>query len=231
MTGVCITGTDTGVGKTRVTCAMIHALSKHLRVAGFKPVAAGAERIDGVLVNEDARLILQAMDHPLPYDRINPICLQAAIAPHIAAAREGVTIEASRLIDAYRSLTEDHDLVVLEGAGGWMVPMSRSWQFPELIRRLGLPVIVVVGMRLGCLNHSLLSIAAIEQAGLEVAGWVANHIDPDMASQEDNLETLRTMIDAPLLARYPYDPQADLATIAKGLQIDLLGGLLGAGQG
>ena len=203
--GLFVTGTDTGVGKTLVTCALLHAyVNAGYTAIGMKPVAAGATRENGVLVNEDVSAMVAAGNVAAPRDAVNPYCFDPPIAPHIAAARAGVDIDIERIAQAYASLARLADRLVVEGAGGFRVPLGPGHDTSDLARRLALPVVLVVGMRLGCLNHALLTADAIRAAGLRLAGWVANHIEPDMAYAAHNVEALEARVDAPLIARIPY---------------------------
>ena len=217
-----VTGTDTGVGKTLVSCALLAAFATQgKRVAGFKPVAAGVDA-DGM--NDDAKALLAASNIPLNYERVNSYCLREAIAPHIAAARENVHIELPHILSAYRELSEKADVVIVEGAGGFRVPLNWMLDNADLARELGLPVIVVVGMRLGCLNHALLTMEAIQSRGLKLAGWVANEITDAMPVQQENIEALKERIPAPLLGVVPYMEKADAGTAVKYLQLERFGG-------
>jgi dethiobiotin synthetase len=217
-----VTGTDTGVGKTLVSCALLAAFATQgKRVAGFKPVAAGVDA-DGM--NDDAKALLAASNIPLNYERVNSYCLREAIAPHIAAARENVHIELPHILSAYRELSEKADVVIVEGAGGFRVPLNGMLDNADLARELGLPVIVVVGMRLGCLNHALLTMEAIQSRGLKLAGWVANEITDAMLVQQENIEALKERIPAPLLGVVPYMEKADAGTAVKYLQLERFGG-------
>jgi dethiobiotin synthetase len=172
-----ITGTDTGVGKTLISCALLQAFSSQgLRVVGFKPVAAGDDS-DGL--NDDAKALRAASTMPLLYEQVNPYCFREAIAPHIAAHHAGVRIELKVILAAYRELAGLADVVIVEGAGGFIVPLNETQDAGDLAQQLGLPVILVVGMRLGCLNHALLTLREIERNGLKCAGWVANVMDAD----------------------------------------------------
>lgn len=215
--GFFVTGTDTGVGKTRVACALLHALvAASERAVGMKPVAAGAERDAAGWLNEDVAALMQAGNVDAPRELINPYCFEAAIAPHIAAAREGVVIEPARIVESFHALTARASVVVVEGAGGFCIPLSDETDSAALAARLGLPVVLVVGMRLGCLNHALLTQQAIRASGLRLAGWVANHIDPQMAVPDDNVATLQQRLAAPLLARFAYAPGATAGELAAG---------------
>ncbi len=201
-----VTGSDTEVGKTAVACALLEAArARGLRTAAVKPVAAGCDA-DGR--NEDAVQLLASMTEPLDYDRVNPEALREAIAPHLAARHQGRELAVSRLAAACRSVMGcGADLVLVEGAGGWRVPIGPRETLADLARELRVGVILVVGMRLGCINHALLTAEAIRGDGLELAGWVANQCGPRMACHEENLDTLRAMLGAPLLGEIPrLDP-------------------------
>lgn len=222
--GVFVTGTDTGVGKTRVACALVHALrSRGLRVAPMKPVAAGALWKDGAWANEDTRALAAAAgsDAP-PLDAITPVLFREPIAPHIAAAREGRTITLAPLLAAHRLLAGESDFTIVEGVGGFRVPLCASLDSVDLARGLGLPVVLVVGLRLGCLNHALLTAESIERAGLRLAGWIANAIDPGMNAADENVAALVERLPAPLLGRFPYAPGADACELASLLDVAVL---------
>lgn len=215
-----ITGTDTGVGKTLVACALLRAFAgKGLRVAGFKPVAAGCDA-DGR--NDDARALQAASSVPLNYELVNPYCFAQAIAPHIAASFSGERIEFARILAAYRELAAQADEVIVEGAGGFLVPLNDRQGGAELARELNLPVILVVGMRLGCLNHALLTVEAIAARGLVLAGWVANVLDAQMPALQDNVAALRERITAPLLGTVPCLAEPDACIAAQQMDLSLL---------
>ncbi len=201
-----IAGTDTAVGKTLVTAALLlNARAFGLRAVGVKPVAAGCARVDGRLVNDDALLLRSHASVALDYARVNPAALEPAIAPHIAAARAGVPLDAATLAaHVSRVDAEGHDVVLVEGAGGWLVPLNDRETMADLATWLGYPVILVVAMRLGCLNHALLTAAAIEEAGLTLAGWVANTTGPVMDAFDENLQTLERRLPALRLGSVPY---------------------------
>jgi dethiobiotin synthetase len=202
--GYFVTGTDTGVGKTRVAVALVHALrAQGLRVAVMKPVAAGCAP---GMPNEDVSALIEAANVAADIDDVNPYRFAAAIAPHIAAAQMGVRIELDRVADAYTRLAARADAVVVEGAGGWRVPLGEDEDMDDLAARLGLPVLLVVGLRLGCLNHALLTADAIVRRGLPWAGWVGNVIDPAMACLEDNLAALHRRLPGPCLGVAPWEP-------------------------
>lgn len=213
-----ITGTDTGVGKTLISCALLHALAAQGQcVAGFKPVAAGCDEREQ---NEDARRLRAASTLPLTYGQVNPYCLPRAIAPHLAARQAGMRIEFARILTSFHELTGQTDQVVVEGVGGFWVPLNETQTSADLARELALPVIVVVGLRLGCLNHALLTVAAVAAHGLECAGWVANVLDADMPALQDNIAALRERIAAPLLGVVPR--VADAQQAARYLDLSLL---------
>ncbi len=218
MPGIFVTGTDTGVGKTLVSAALLHVL-KWLgrRAVGMKPVAAGAELIDGVWSNEDVRLLKAASGVDAPNELVNPYLFRDAIAPHIAAERKGVRIEIPRIVEACEQLTRLADWVVVEGAGGFRIPLDDKKDSADLAVALGLPVVLVVGMRLGCLNHALLTAEAIERRGLTLAGWIANRIDPDMAVFDENLAALENRLPAPCLGVLPWQESPEPERAARTL--------------
>lgn len=214
--GFFITGTDTGVGKTLVAAALLHALAGlGVRAVGMKPVAAGAQLQDGVWVNEDVVMLGAASAVAAPPELVNPYLFREPIAPHIAAEHKGVTIEIPRIVAAFETLAGLAECVVVEGAGGFRVPLDRQRDIADLAVRLHLPVILVVGMRLGCLNHALLTAEAIAARGLRLAAWVANRIDADMAAYEENLAALMARLHAPLLAELPHLPAVDPRAAAR----------------
>lgn len=201
-----ITGTDTAVGKTLVTAALLlNARAFGLGAVGVKPVSAGCARVDGRLVNDDALLLQKYSSVPLDYDQVNPVALEPAMAPHIAAARAGVSLDAATLAaHVSRVDAEGYDVVLVEGAGGWLVPLNDRESMADLATWLGYPVILVVAMRLGCLSHALLTAAAIKAAGLTLAGWVANATGPAMDGFDENLQALEQRLPALRLGTLPY---------------------------
>lgn len=202
--GFFVTGTDTGVGKTLVSVALLQSYAERgLRVVGMKPVAAGCEPGQ---VNEDVAMLRAASNVDAPIELINPYGFQPAIAPHLAAQLAGEPIRIPRVMECYERLARDADIVIVEGAGGWMVPLNEAETLADLAWSMGLPVILVVGMRLGCLNHALLTAEAIQNRGVGLAGWVANRIDPHMAAFDANLAALSCRISAPLLGVIPPLP-------------------------
>ncbi len=206
-----ITGTDTDAGKTLITAAMLEAADRQgARTAALKPVAAGADDTDAGPRNDDALILQRYSNQSLAYEQINPVLLKEAIAPHIAAEREGKQLTSERLVGYCRgAMMQPADLMLIEGAGGWRVPLNHREDLSELPKRLQLPVILVVGMRLGCLNHALLTAEAIAADGLPLAGWVANRVDPQMDCYSQNLETLKMRIRAPLLGEVPFLESAE----------------------
>ena len=195
-----ITGTDTDVGKTHVACQIIQQyVAQGLKVVGMKPVAAGCELVDSEWFNEDVQKLTAASNVDAPAELVNPYCFKEYIAPHLAAEKAGVVIELGTILAAYQQLTTMADVVVVEGAGGFLVPLNNRVGLADLAQALAIPVVLVVGMRLGCINHSLLSMESIKARGLTLHGWVANHVDPEMALREENVRTITEQLDlAPL---------------------------------
>lgn len=200
-----ITGTDTDVGKTLVTACMVEQLQAiGCSVTAIKPVAAGCQVAEGELVNFDALTLLAVMNQSLDYSVVNPIALQAAIAPHIAAEEEGVELSVEILRDVCDLEQHSTDFILIEGAGGWCVPLNDEQTLADFAVSESLDIILVVGLKLGCISHALLTVQAIHMAGLNLAGWVANVIDPDMLVIAENIETLKRRINAPLIAEIPF---------------------------
>lgn len=207
--GYFVTGTDTEVGKTLVSCALLlHLRKTHARVVGMKPVAAGTTMTPDGEDNEDAQALRAASSIRVPRELDNPYCLPLPMSPHLAARAAGQRIDVDLLVERYRQLAAQADAVVVEGAGGFHVPLNESQTGADLAQALQLPIVLVVGLRLGCLNHALLTQEAVLSRGLHIAGWVANRIDPAMASQDDNIETLCKRLKAPLWADVPHLPEA-----------------------
>lgn len=203
--GFFITGTDTGVGKTRFTVVMMNALkAQAFTVAGMKPVATGAFNRNGRLINEDAMLISKNCSKPTAYELINPIVFAPPIAPHIAAKQIKQTIDLEIIKNAYLQLEENNNMVVVEGIGGWRVPFSEKTSTVDLVRLLNLPVILVVGIRLGCLNHALLTAEALRADGMILSGWVSNQIDKDYLFKQETIDTLKKRLVCPHIADLPY---------------------------
>lgn len=224
MTAVFVTGTDTGVGKTRVSTALLHAYGqRHPRCVGMKPVAAGCDWVDGQWLNEDVAALRAASSLKVPPVFDNPYALPDAMSPHIAAQRAGDQIDLSHIEASFHALTQHADVVVVEGAGGFIVPLHEGqgeWvTSADLACRLQVPIVLVVGVRLGCLNHALLTQEAILSRGLTLAGWVANVVDPDMPEQAANVATLQNRIRAPMLAHWPWQPEAKVADLPMTLPL------------
>jgi dethiobiotin synthetase len=211
-----VVGTDTGIGKTHATCALLHALARrHERVCGMKPIASGGVQAADGLTNEDSIAHRAASTVRVPPALDNPILLPEPLSPHLSAARAGTAIDIDVVLKAVAELRARTDALVVEGAGGFLVPLSETLSGADLAVAMGLPLVLVVGMRLGCLNHALLTAEAIRARGLTLAGWIANRIDPDFLCPEENLAYLRTHLGAPLWADLPFsavpDPRADAA--------------------
>ncbi len=204
MAGYFVTGTDTGVGKTVITLGLMQLLqNRGLRVAGMKPVASGCERTSEGLRNADA-LKLQHQSSGIPdYAVINPYAFEPLVAPHIAAARAGIRIDLQTLRQNFQLLSENVDMVIVEGMGGWLVPLTEKESMSDLARMLELPVILVVGIRLGCLNHAMLTARAIAADGLPLAGWIANLLPMAPEAVDENVNSLKSMINGPLLGIVP----------------------------
>jgi dethiobiotin synthetase len=218
--GVFVAGTDTGVGKTLIASALLHGLAASgLRAVGMKPVAAGAQRRGGVWYNEDVMHLQAAGNVDAPADWINPYCFAPAIAPHLAASEAGVPIRVAGIASRHAQLARLADVVVVEGVGGLLVPLGPRLNAADIPARLELPVLLVVGMRLGCLNHALLTVEAAQARGLRLAGWIANHIDPAMARSRQNRETLERRIPAPLMGTVKFADAPSVARIARALDI------------
>ncbi|MDZ7751689.1 MAG: dethiobiotin synthase [Gammaproteobacteria bacterium] len=210
-----ITGTDTEVGKTLVCCALLQRLREAGRPAvAMKPVAAGSALFDGRRGNEDAVALRRLVTPAPPYERINPYLFDPPIAPHIAAERLGIVIDPGVIEGHYRYLRRHYSPVLVEGAGGWLVPLGPGLTMADLARRLGLPVILVVAIRLGCINHALLTVESIAAHGLSLAGWVATFPRPYEGVGSDIVASLETRIPAPLLAVLPHDPDMTVARAA-----------------
>ena len=200
-----ITGTDTGIGKTVVSTALLHALrAQGFPAIGMKPVASGCTQTAQGWRNEDAQALWQASEPQPAYADLNPYALPQPLAPEIAAREAGVQVELADIVAAFRRLQASAAAIVVEGVGGWDAPLASTLYQADVVRALRLPVVMVVGLRLGCLNHALLTAEAIGARGLTLAGWVANRVDPDMEAVEDNIAYLRARLNAPLLADVPY---------------------------
>lgn len=214
--GYFVTGTDTGVGKTRVSCALLHAFAAAGKtVVGMKPIAAGCENGSWA----DVELLAAASNVSMGREHINPYALLPPIAPHIAANRAGIEIDLEVIRQAYLELRKRADIVIVEGAGGFLVPLNDHEDSAALVQALDLPVLLVVGMRLGCINHALLTVHAVRAARLPLAGWVANRIDPEMAAFEENILALERRLACPLLGVLPYDQNHSVRDLSPLLDI------------
>ena len=219
--GVFVTGTDTGVGKTVATAALLHALrGAGERVVPMKPIAAGAEARDGRWVNEDTLALVAAAGLGAEaIERVTPVLLREPMSPNIAAAREGRSISLEPVLAALDAAPPGDAFHVVEGVGGFLVPLGDDLDTVDLARAVALPVVLVVGLRLGCLNHALLTARAIAASGLALAGWIANAIDPEMSVPDENVETLRTRLAAPLLGRFPWRERPEPRELAALLDV------------
>ena len=196
-----VTGTDTDVGKTYIASALVRYFVQQGQTAvGMKPIAAGCEKINGELRNADVSALLEASNIVARLEDVNPYTFEPAIAPHIAAEQVGATVSLNKIKHAFDALQSQADVVIVEGAGGFRVPINRQETMADLAVKLNLPIILVVGIRLGCINHALMTAGSIKAAGLNLVGWVANRIDPNMPALEENVETLKAMIKAPCIA-------------------------------
>ena len=218
-----VTGTDTGIGKSLASATLLHALRmRGLRAVGMKPLASGCESTPQGWRNEDA-LALQAASDPRPaYEDVNPFALPNPLAPELAAADAGIRVTLAPILSAFQRLSSQADAVVVEGVGGWAAPLAAELDQADLARALDLPVVLVVGLRLGCINHARLTAHAIEQDGLRLAGWIANDIDPSMARADDNFELLKQRLPVACWGRLPFRQKPDPEQLASLLLAPLL---------
>ncbi|HLY52913.1 MAG TPA: dethiobiotin synthase [Steroidobacteraceae bacterium] len=223
--GLFVTGTDTGVGKTVIACALVRAFAaRGERVGVMKPVASGAARTPHGLRNDDALSLISASGMPLAYETVNPFCFEPAISPHIAADDVGISIDLYKIKAVFRSLAAGCDRVVVEGAGGWLAPVNRSESMADLARALELPVVMVVGLRLGCLNHAQLTRQAVCATGVPFAGWIANRLEPRMEREAENLATLEQRLAQPPLALVPFCAERHGSLVLEAAAARLAGG-------
>jgi dethiobiotin synthetase len=214
-----VTGTDTGVGKTRMATALCLAfVAAGRRVAGMKPVASGCATTSDGLRNDDALALKSAMNVRANYADVNPYAFEPAIAPHIAAMEAGRSIDFEILERSYQRLCLQSDVTIVEGAGGWLAPLDEARTFADLAARWRLDVMLVVGLRLGCLNHALLTVESIHRHGLKLAGWVGNSVEAEFPRRDANVQTLRARIDAPCLGVFPYAPAGTATEVAVQLR-------------
>lgn len=222
MQGWFIAGTDTGVGKTYCCELLIRQLvAGGANVAAFKPIASGASVIDGALRNDDALKLMQAANSGLSYGDINPYCFAEPVSPHWAAAHAGVTIDIARAVTHIHAKSRRADFVIVEGVGGWYAPLSENESAADLAQALGLPVILVVGLRLGCLNHALLTAEAIQSRGITLAGWVGNEIDPSYANGAETEAYLTPRLGTPCIGVVPRYKGKD--TFSSGFRFNFHG--------
>ncbi len=222
--GYFITGTDTDVGKTVISLALVEKFKQQgFKTGVMKPVSAGCELTDQGLRNSDAVSLQKTSNVELDYDTINPYAFAPPIAPHIAAVEKNTSIDIEHIKQCYQEIAKKSEHVIVEGAGGWMVPLNSFQTMADIAMRLQTPVILVVGLRLGCLSHTLLTVEAIRYSKLPLAGWIANHLSPNMPYVENNIETLKEMIDAPLIGCVPYTTcSTSSSTIANYLSLPML---------
>jgi len=222
--GFFIAGTDTGIGKTFVSCALLQVFAnKGEPVGAMKPIAAGCEKTPDGWQNDDAQQLMHHTNIELSYQQVNPIALPPPIAPHIAIEQAGESVTIAQLTKHFEQIKDRADYFIVEGAGGWLVPLNKNESMADIPKAFGLDVILVVGIRLGCINHALLTVDAIQQSGNQLAGWVANIIEPEMLMVEENILTLRNSINAPLLGTIPnLDVKNEVSIAAKKLDVDFL---------
>ncbi len=223
MPGLFITGTDTGTGKTTVACGLLGVLKEmQLSTAVMKPVASGCDETRAGLRNADAIRLMSCATHQAEYQQVNPYAFLAAIAPHIAASDKGINVSIDAIVSGARELEQQADVLLVEGVGGWRVPLNDHQTAEDLAVALNYPVIMVVGMRLGCINHALMTSAAIDASGMALAGWVANSIEPDMARARDTLMALQECLAVPCLGEFPYMHQPNPAKCGHLLNTTLI---------
>ena len=212
--GFFVTGTDTDVGKTYIASALVrHFVEQGYKTIGMKPVAAGCDRVNGELRHGDVEALVAASNVQTALSDVNPYAFVPAIAPHIAAEQAGLNVSLEKIQQAFDGLKSQADVVVVEGAGGFRVPINQQETMADLAIKLNLPVILVVGIRLGCINHALMTAGSIKAAGLNLVGWVANRIDPNMPALEENIATLKAMIKAPCIADVAWNEEPSFSQI------------------
>jgi len=212
-----ITGTDTGVGKTWASVALMRYFqNKGKSAIGMKPVAAGCEWLDGQLKNEDALLMQQHASVDLDYNEINPFAYEEAVSPHLAAD-DRHPVQLDGIVQAFNQIKNKSDVIVVEGAGGWFAPLNHEQDIADLAVALKIPVILVVAIRLGCINHARLTFQAVQAANVECAGWIAMCVDPDMQKQAENIATIKNKLTIPLLGALPYMDVVDFDHLAENI--------------
>ena len=215
--GYFITGTDTGIGKTWSTVALMHYFKNQGKtVLGMKPIASGCEEIDGQLRNADALLLQQYASIVLPYQEINPYAFALPVSPHIAAQQSGVEIVLDKVVEKYQQIAQQADVVLVEGVGGWLVPLNDHQDVADLAQKLDLPVIVVVGIRLGCINQAKLTFAALQQAGVQCHGWIASCVERDMLMRDENIHTISKSTELPFIRRVALYAKLRARKFGKG---------------
>jgi dethiobiotin synthetase len=215
-TGFFITGTDTDVGKTWATIALMHYFkNKGFSVVGMKPVAAGCLWQDGQLKNADALLMQENANLALEYKEINPYAFEMPVSPHLAAKKNPVQLDV--IEKAFCDLKVKADVVLVEGAGGWLAPLNEKCDIADLAKVLQIPLIMVVAIRLGCINHARLTFDGIQNSGVQCAGWLATCVDPEMQKQDENIETIKNKISAPFLGALPYTKEMDFELLAANI--------------
>lgn len=218
--GYFITGTDTSVGKTWCSVALMHYFKNQGKsVAAMKPVASGASWINGRLVNEDALLLQQNASKNFSYDVVNPYVFEMPVSPHIAAEKAGENIDFEQIANKLAVLQKSCEIIIIEGVGGWLVPLGPKFGIADLAMRLGFPVIVVVAIRLGCINHARLTLSSLHAAGVLCAGWIANCTEQGMLAKEENIQSISSFTDAPLLGVLPFSQKPDFGSLARYLRV------------
>ena len=221
--GYFITGTDTEVGKTIVTAALIHAFAERgEKVTGMKPIATGCIQTDSGLHNEDADLLMQYSSVEIPYAQVNPYAYEPAVSPHLAAKKHGESIDFGKIMTVVDQVREQTDWLIVEGIGGWQVPLNDTQTVADLAREVNYPVILVVGTRLGCISHALLTMESIQRSGLEIGGWVANIMDRNVNFLPDVIDTLRLRLNVPLVGIVPPFKLVNPKKVSEHLSIDRL---------
>lgn len=221
-----VTGTDTDCGKTLVASALIHAYrNQGFSVVGMKPVASGSTLRHGELANGDVESLRRASNVDLPAGIVNPYIFEPAISPHFAAAEAGIEIDRQRILDAFAACQAAADIVVVEGAGGWRVPLGTGLDIASLAKSMDIPVLMVTGLKLGCINHTLLTFEDIQAKGCKMVAWVANLIDKDYRFVEQTISTIQSGTVAPLLAQIPWSPQAEPENLATAIDLEQLAGI------
>ncbi|MDH5219076.1 MAG: dethiobiotin synthase [Gammaproteobacteria bacterium] len=221
--GYFITGTDTHIGKSIVSASLLHGASqRNLKAAGMKPVATGCLESKDGLRNEDAEMMIQYSTVDLPYELVNPYAFEPPVSPHLAAKHLNEEIRLDKIVESYQAIKEQADMVIVEGVGGWMVPINETELVEDIARAIGLPLLFVVGTRLGCINHALLTMERIKASGLPVAGWIANIMDRNIDFLPEVIDTLRLRIDAPLVGIIPPYRMINPERASEHLSLDRL---------